>query len=131
MSATSHLHSWISVLDAGDETTVHVQLGSAQLALFCAALARNRTLTDLALDDCHMDCAGAETLMRAVAAHPCLRRLSLQRNRVGDAGMRCVADALARHEPPRLEYLDVRFNPYTPRFVCGCCSRLCRVAAYV
>lgn len=115
----SHLLSWIGVLDANDETTVHAHLGSAQLSRFCAALMRNRSLTDLALDDCHIECAGAETLMRAVAAHPHLRRLSLQRNRVGDAGMRSVADALARHEPPRLEYLDVRFNPYTPLCVLG------------
>lgn len=58
------------------------------------SLLSNRSLRDLALDDCGMTPGACPTLARALRTNSILRTLTLSRNWIGDAGVRTAAEGL-------------------------------------
>ena len=109
------VESWIDAMRDG-ERSVRAQLGSIYVERFCRALAQNQSVSSLDLEGSGIDCRGMTSLSTALAQHPTLTRLSLFRNRIGDDGCIQLADVLAKRPPPRLLYLDLRFNALTEKY---------------
>lgn len=54
----------------------------------------NRTLTDLAIDNCRVSKIGCSKLARPLKINTVLRRLSLNMNPIGDAGLKALVDGM-------------------------------------
>ena len=96
-------------------------MGKGVAALF-RALAKDKGLLHLALDNCGVDDVSLEVLCESLRTNKVLDHLELQRSFITEAGTISLARSLLEH--PALTYLNLAFNRIRDEGVCALASML-------
>ena len=91
---------------------LHTKMGVGTIAEIASALQCNLTLEVLALEGCAVTTEGAKSLAAGLKNNRNLRRLSLQRNAIGDDGFAALVQALPH---PSLATLNASSNGLTDK----------------